>query len=541
MHRNCHESECIIGKQPGPVGVRMQRPLYTVLASFVLVSSLLEGQETKSQSSEFRVSPAIDNTLAIRLLQQSHDLGKQLSVPVRLMNLLPRQSEMASRLRPDLGQEWANELLTLASQAKGSLRTSAQNNAIGMLIRFDHDPGRALVLLHSLNMEEPVPKWATSPLEMQLVNQLFQLVVQHDGVTALPLLQQEAERFGAQGHYPYAALGYAAVQATSKDWGNDNQRAIRVLQSVLDPAFARYSQNPHTYYDDFDFGRMLDVLAGGLPFDSVQPALRLLVKNLLTTDTSKYQFELKGYTSDGKIINVHNAIDATILLLGTLVSRDPELVQQLQSTRLELQTPLEYAKAGPPRSMHIGPPRSSTKPEQQTHADAVSLSLVNPDAAIAQARQLPEDHRSSTLLDIARNLSGDYPERAAELIAEIQGENKRINDEASVNLISAQAFVAASQNKKDQLRELLQDGFASANRVILEQQRAGDVDFFTGLGPLVQVGVDNDPDLTIPFIESLPPSFVKAELLLTAASDLSMGTRVPLKFQQQQKVEKSAQ
>ncbi len=144
-------------------------------------------------------------------------------------------------------------------------------------------------------------------------------------------------------------------------------------------------------------------------------------------------------------------------------------------------------------------------------------------------------------MDIARNLSGDYPERAAELIAEIQGENKRINDEASVNLISAQAFVAASQNKKDQLRELLQDGFASANRVILEQQRAGDVDFFTGLGPLVQVGVDYDPDLTIPFIESLPPSFVKAELLLTAASDLSMGTRVPLKFRQQQKVEKSAQ
>src|SRR5258705_10468018 len=140
--------------------VRMQRPLYTVLASFVLVSSLLEGQETKSQSSEFRVSPAIDNTLAIRLLQQSHDLGKQLSVPVRLMNLLPRQSEMASRLRPDLGQECANELLTLASQAKGSLRTSAQNNAIGMLIRFDHDPGRAFVLLHRLNMAQPVPKLA---------------------------------------------------------------------------------------------------------------------------------------------------------------------------------------------------------------------------------------------------------------------------------------------------------------------------------------------------------------------------------------------
>jgi hypothetical protein len=248
---------------------------------------------------------------------------------------------------------------------------------------------------------------------------------------------------------------------------------------------------------------MLEALAGGLPFDSVQPALRLLVKNLLTTDTSKYQFELEGYTNDGKIINAHNAIDATILILGTLISRDPELVQQLQSTRPELRTPLEYAKAGPPRSMSFGSAGSFTKSEQQTRENAARLSLVNSDAAIALARQLPEDQRASAMLDIARNLSGDYPDRAAGLIAEIQAENKQIDDEASVNLISAQAFVAASQNKKDQLRDLLQDGFASANRVISEQQRTGDVDFFTGLGPLVQVGIDHDSDLTIPFIEDL--------------------------------------
>ena len=519
----------------------MRRPLCTVLASFVLVTNLLEAQETKSQSFESRVAPAGDDTAAISLLQQSHDIGQQLPVPMRLMNLLPRQAEMVSRLRPDLGREWANELLTLSSQAKGSLRTSTQNAAIGMLIRLDPDPGRVLAMLHSLTFEEPVPKWATSPPEMQLVNQLFQLMVQHDGASALPLLQQEADRLGAQGHYPYAALGYTAMQATSKDWGSDNQHAIRVLQTVFEPAFARYSQNPHSYYDDLDFGTMLEVLAGGLPFDSVQPALRLLVKNLLATDTSKYQFEFEGYNSDGKIIRTYNAIDSTILFLGTLVSRDPELVQQLQSTRPELQTPLEYAKSGPPRSMSLGPPRSSSTPEQQTRTAAVLLSTLDPEAAIAKAQQLPEDQRASTNLDIARNFSGDYPERATELIAESQSGSKPINEETSVNLISAQAFVAAAQNKKDQLRELLELGFESANRVILEQQRTGDIHFFTGLGPLVQVGVDNDPDLTIPFIESLAPSYVKAQLLLIAASDLRMGMRPPLRFQPQQKVEKPAQ
>jgi len=38
--------------QGGSVGGRMQRPLCTVLVSFVLVTNLLEAQESKSPSSE---------------------------------------------------------------------------------------------------------------------------------------------------------------------------------------------------------------------------------------------------------------------------------------------------------------------------------------------------------------------------------------------------------------------------------------------------------------------------------------------------------
>ena len=62
--------------------------------------------------------------------------------------------------------------------------------------------------------------------------------------------------------------------------------------------------------DDFEFGKMLQHVAGGLPHESVQPALRLLVKNLLATDTSKYRFEGSVYTVDGKTAKVDNAIDA---------------------------------------------------------------------------------------------------------------------------------------------------------------------------------------------------------------------------------------
>ena len=97
--------------------------------------------------------------------------------------------------------------------------------------------------------------------------------------------------------------------------------------------------------DDFEFGKMLQHVAGGLPHESVQPALRLLVKNLLATDTSKYRFEGSVYTVDGKTAKVDNAIDAAILFMGGLIHRiDPELTHQLESMRPELQTALEYAQ-----------------------------------------------------------------------------------------------------------------------------------------------------------------------------------------------------
>ncbi len=515
----------------------MRRPLCTILASFVLATNLLGAQASKPQSSESgTISPGGADATILKLLQQSHDLDQQLPVWDRA-TLLARQAEMVSRLRPDLGRDWADELFRLSSQMKREdQRSFAQNHAMGMSIRLDPDP--ALELLNSMNIQEP-PAWAASAPEMQLVQAIFGVLSSRDGVSALPLLEQEAERLGTQGRYPYAALGYAAMQTTLKDWGTDNQHATRVLQSVFDPAFARYSQNAHTYFDDFEFARMLDVFAGGLPFETVQPALRMLVKNLLATNIRKYQFEAKVYTVDGKTARVDNAIDATILVLGSLINRDPELVRELESTRPQLQLALEYTQVGRQRLIE-GPARQppafySADPAAETLMDALRLSRINPEAAIAKAKQLPDDDkRASTMLEVARSIAGDYPARAADLIAEAQGGIKPGDDESSVNLISAQAFVAVAQNKKDELHDLLRRGFDLVNRVILHQQGASGSPFVVGLGPLAQIGMQNDPDLTTTFIETLPPSYMKAELLLGAASALDPRTRLPLRSGPQQ-------
>jgi hypothetical protein len=125
------------------------------------------------------------------------------------------------------------------------------------------------------------------------------------------------------------------------------------------------------------------------------------------------------------------------------------------------------------------------------------------------------------------------PERAAELIAETQLRNSPTDDEMEFNLISAQASVAAAQNKKDELHELLQRGFTSANRILLEQQSSGDIHFFPGLGLMIQIGITNDPDLTTAFLENLPTSYVKAAAFLMAASELNMGRRLPFSSRQQ--------
>jgi hypothetical protein len=467
----------------------------------------------------------------VDLLQQSHDLDKQGPGGSHLY-LLRMQTEQVLKLRPDLARAWANELFVLA-QKEGA--TADQAFAMSILVRLD--PDRAIELLHAMDSDPGSFSNAVTTPQMQLAQQVFEALVTRDGESALPIVEREAAFMGSAGRYPYSALGYAASEATSKFWGNNNQHAIQVEQSVLDLAFSRYSQTSPTYFDNMDFGRMLQVLAGGLPLESVQPALHLLVKNLLATDVSKYEFHAEVFTSDGKSAKADNAIDAGILSLGSLMTRDPELVQQLESTRPQLQTALEYAKPGHMRSLRFGGRVGARKPQlpnpdAEAQSDALSLAHINADAAIARAEQLPAGpKRASTLLNVARRIAGDHPEQAANLIAEAKGEGAN-DDAAQLNIISAEAYVAAAAGNSG-LHDLLQQGFSLATRLASEEH--GD---FAG-APLVQIGIQNEPDLTVAFLRSLPPSFMKAELLMNAAAALNLHGRLPFRSGAQPKPGKS--
>ena len=463
--------------------------------------------------------------LIVDLLQQSHDLNKQ--APLRLQSsLLQVQAHIAAEVRPDLGRLWADELFQFTSQQKGQERAATQGIAMSILVRVD--PDRALELLHAMetsDTESSKDLWMTPP--MQVAMQVFRELTKRDGEAALPTLEREAAFMGSAGRYPYSALGNAASGAVSKDWKDNKQHAIQVEQSVLDLAFSRYSQTTPTFFDSLDFGRMLQALAGGLPLESVQPSLRLLVKNLLATDVSKYQYHFEMYTADGKIVRVDNAIDAAILQFGQDILRDPELIQQLESTRPALQTAFQYMKEGQVRSMGFrgmaGPPRTQApSPEAEARADAFHLAHVNADAAIAKAQELPPGpQRASTLLQVAREIAGDHPEQAANLIAQAKGEQG--DDANQLNVISAEAYVDAAERNNTALHDLLQQGFALASRLTSEGPRG-----FGTAGSLVQIGIQNEPDMTVAFLQTLPPSHAKAQLLIEAASSLNMRRRLPL-------------
>jgi len=235
------------------------------------------------------------------------------------------------------------------------------------------------------------------------------------------------------------------------------------------------------------------------------------------------------YGADGQSAKADNAIDAALLWLSPLIKRDPNLVHQLETTRPELQTGLELAKSYP-MSMSFGgrPTTSNTKPSRrpdsnmELRGDAIRLSHMNPDVAIAKAEQLPSGpERTKTLLEVARNIAGDHPEQAKTLIAEATS-GGQAEDETQVSVLSARAFVAAAQGNQSELHDLLQQGLQMASQHVSGPERN-----FVG-GTLVQIGIQNEPDLTVAFLQSLPASHLKAQLLLEAASALNMRSKLPL-------------
>jgi hypothetical protein len=459
--------------------------------------------------------------LAIDFLQQSHDVGRQLPLSARL-SLMPRQIRLMSQWNPALALEWANEMYTLSLQIKGKGRVAAQSNGISVLARLD--PDRALGLLRSMNVEQADDKSADTTWKHQAALSVFTAFAGRDGESALPMLEREAENLAAGGRYPYSAMGFALSQMVQKRWPDNRIQAVSLIQKFLDEACARYDSGARDYKDDLEFGHMLQAVAGYLPPASARLAVRLLVRNLLATDLTKNRYQAEEVTQDGQIERMDNAIDSALVIFASMITRnDPELAQELQSTRPQLRNWQQMGSM----TMRAAPSRPPD-PVEELRQDAMRLSRRNPEGAIAKARDLPEAKmRAAALLDIARDIAGDHPEQAAQLIAEAQPHGITADDSLQLRAIVAEVSLAAAQDKAAELRELLRQGFDLATRIAWRNQGKKD-GVFPECGALVQFGAQNEPDITVNFIMSLPPTpYLKTNLLLAAAAAVGM-QRLPI-------------
>jgi len=95
-------------------------------------------------------------------------------------------------------------------------------------------------------------------------------------------------------------------------------------------------------------------------------------------------------------------------------------------------------------------------PSGERVRDALIFSHINPEVAIAKADSCQmTNKRASTMLEVARTIAGDYPERAASLIVEMQRRNKPIDDELQLNLISARPLSPLRKTRRTNCHELL--------------------------------------------------------------------------------------
>ncbi len=506
----------------------MWRRRSAVLALIMISASSLGASQAANAT--FRSTAAISDDVMIALLRESHDLDQQFTLSIRL-NLLSHQARLISMApgtaATELALEWANELFGLAAQAKEPQRSRVRGSALDIIARLH--PDRALDVLGTAEFDDstvPSPK-------LQLARRVFASVATAGGINVLPLLQQQAERMAAQGEYPYAALADAANDAVANEWRSNAPHAAEVLRSVFEPSFERFRQGSPNFPNDYEFGEMLRVLAGGLPFELIQPALRVWVKNLLAADTSKYHYQAHLLSQDGDDFHTDNSADAAIMWFGELINRDSELVAELEASRPELTAALECYRRDQCHSASFGythqrPTRDVTDPNEEARAAAVRQSYTNSDRAVNTVESLADDEkRVDTALDVARNIAGAHPEQATHLINESRHSDAGQDNQKQLNIISAQITVAAARNQQEELRQLLQHGFEAAASLV-EQSTTSSAPSIPGLAPMIQIGIQNDPDLTVNFLNGLPPTRLKAELLLGAVEALQMPVKLPI-------------
>jgi hypothetical protein len=507
----------------------MLRPFSAVVLVIALVTCLsVAQQQTTPQSPHAfpvptKISPSDPNQLqlVVDLLKESHDLLADLPLQTRL-NLLISEAQTMSSTRPHLAREWAEELFALSLKAEDHERLSSQEHAVILMAGIDPERGREL--LHSMpplkmDSEEEQPK-------MLAAWTLFGGLAARDGIAVVPLLDQEAELLAREGHYPYTAMMKGAVEAGFQQRRQarfarvENEQALKdyrqFVQQQFDKIAARYYGSTPTFADDVEFGHAIQTAAHWVSQESVRSALRVTVKNFLSTTAPKtLTGKLTLTTRDGRSFTADNSLDKALLPLTLFISGiDPELSAQLQSTRPQLKAASQMTKDAQHGSDITGTimiPDSN----RNTLREAPLLANQNPDLAIAKLQQLPEGQdRTIAMLSVATTIAENDPQRADKLITDTPGYAN--DDYINSQRMLSRATVATKQRKLDEFQRLFKE--ISDMYRLRDPRKTPAGLYLTALEGFVRLGAKDATDFTIDLVQKVPETEVKARLLWAAAS-----------------------
>ncbi|HLH06956.1 MAG TPA: hypothetical protein VKW78_06955 [Terriglobales bacterium] len=464
------------------------------------------------------------------LLERSHAANDEV-LPDQRVSLLARQINMITRLQPETGEKWAEELFQLAEdQADDQKRARMQMLAIQMVA--PGDPEFGLKLLHQMKPvsagSDPAALMASDPLSAA-ATEVFQSLARTKGESQIPRLRMEALRLAAESQYPYSAMAGVALETVRERRPGNIQSpdGPSVLEAIFDEAVGNYERSTATWTTNSDFARMVQRMAYHVPKDKVRHALELFVTNAQNVaPPSGVSMTVNTGTGSTQITDPLEI--ALFHYVSLLRQFDPELLNQIAESHPQVAQGLAglanvrwtYGDSS------IGSP---TDANQITRLRAQGMASWNPDNALALTQGITDPNmRAVTMGSVAEQVAADQPGKAMQLLDQAQktaGDSQDLKTQ--LQLAASRADVAQSTNNSAMLRDALRQGFEVGDQLLRQEQddNQTQVSWYM-LGSLVQTGIKSEPDLTLSYINSFSLPYVRAELLLDAAQALRFNRRI---------------
>lgn len=451
--------------------------------------------------------PANPDLQPAALLERAYAITRDLPLETRAY-LLGWMVDPAARIEPQIAASWADELFQMAQELSDQDQQGrAELAAVRALAHIDVDHALAVFRrmdAATLQSGRVVPQDARSAA----AETLFPEILRKQGVAAVPVLQQEAQRLGETGSYPYSAMALVMNELTHLD------RSLG--ENVFADSVTAYQQSTPTLAGNADFVSLLHNVRW-VPLAEAQQALTTVVNNLLSQpDDSGRQKLPDPVQYQGSTVDT--ATDYLLLkLLPQIRALQPDLLDTIAQSRPAL------AKAAGPASAHMGQSATSgTDPDQAVVNRIQRAAADNPQQALVASNQLQDPAvRSQALAAVASGMASKDPQQAAQLLSNAQDIAAKIDDKRKqLQAIVAMAQAANRMNNQAVLRDSLARGFALGNELLQLDEDKGTPPSFTLLAPLVRAGAHTQLETLVAGIQGIQNLQVKAQLLVLTAQSM---------------------